>query len=190
MAATFHAVPARSATCQRVWRSGAAGRKARRYPAGFTVMELLIVVVVLGVLAAYAVSKSVTSGELTLRSQAQKLASDLRRAQFLASSWGQRLRVTATASSYSVSCTSAVVAPCPAATSMAITDPATASSFVVALQKGVVFVNPTTTTLDINSMGQALSGASYTLSAANGSSTASTVSLTVAPLTGFVAVTP
>jgi prepilin-type N-terminal cleavage/methylation domain-containing protein len=156
----------------------------RRRSAGFTLIELLIVMVVFGTMSAYVVMRSTPAGELTLPSQAQKMASDIRRVQSLASSWGQRLRVTVDAGGYSVRCASAVLPPCPAATSLAVTDPATASSFVVALQKGVVFVSPTTATLDINSLGQPLSGASFTLSGG------SSKTVVVAPLTGFVVVTP
>jgi len=151
---------------------------------GSTFIELLIVLVVLGVLSAYAVTKSVTSGELTLPSQAQQMASDIRHMQLLASSWGQSLRLTVGPDSYTVSCTSAVAAPCPVSTNLAITDPATGRSFVVTLQKGVVFGSPTTAVLNINSMGQPLLGASYTLDAGK----LSTVN--VASLTGFVTVTP
>ena len=174
----FDAVPASNAVAVPV-----ALCKQRRQT-GFTFIELLIVMLVLGILGAYAMMKARSSAELTLPSQAQKMASDIRRVQSLAIGWGQRLRITAGASGYRVSCTSSVVAPCPTDTSLAVTDPATANSFVVALQKGVVFVDPTTTTLDINSIGQPLAGASYTLSAG------STATITVMPLSGFVAVTP
>ena len=83
-----------------------------------------------------------------------------------------------------MTCTSSVVAPCPAAITTPVTDPATGSSFHVDLQKNVVFVNPTTATLDINSLGQPLAAASYTLSAG------SIETIAVAALTGFVTVTP
>ena len=151
---------------------------------GFTLVELIMVMVVLGILSAYAVMRNVSPAEVTLPSQAQKMASDIRHAQTLASTWGRRLRISTDSSSYSVTCTSSVVAPCPAAITTPVTDPATGSSFHVDLQKNVVFVNPTTATLDINSLGQPLAAASYTLSAG------SIETIAVAALTGFVTVTP
>lgn len=151
---------------------------------GYTVIELIAVMVVVAILSAFALMKNVSSAEATLPSQVQKMASDIRHAQVLASTWGQRLRITAGAGSYRVSCSTSMASPCPSATSTPITDPATGSSFQIALQKNVVFVNPTTATLDINSLGQPLSAASYTLRA-NSDKT-----ISVSPLTGLVTVAP
>ena len=152
--------------------------------AGFTVIELIMVMALLGILSAYAVMRNVSPAEVTLPSQAQKMASDIRHAQTLASTWGRRLRISTDSASYSVTCTSSVVAPCPAATTTPVTDPATGAGFSVSLQKGAVFVNPTTATLDIDSLGQPLSAATFTLSAG------STETIAVTALTGFVTVTP
>lgn len=156
----------------------------RGYQKGYTVIELVVVMVVVAILSVFAVTKSVSSAEATLPSQVQKMASDIRHAQLLASTWGQRLRVTAGAGSYRVSCSSAVAPPCPSATSVAITDPATGKRFEIALQKNVMFVNPTTATLDINSLGQPLAAASYTLRAS------SDKTISVSPLSGLVTVAP
>lgn len=156
----------------------------QRRQRGFTAIELVVVMVVVAVLSAFAVMKSVSSAEATLPSQVQKMASDIRHVQVLASTWGQRLRITASAGSYRVSCSSSVAPPCPSATSMAIIDPATGKRFEIALQKNVVFVNPSTATLDINSLGQPLAAASYTLRAS------SDKTIVVSPLSGLVAVAP
>ena len=151
---------------------------------GFTVVELVLVMVLLALLSVYAVMRSVSPAEVTLPSQAQKMASDIRHAQTLASTWGRRLRISTGGSSYWVTCTSSVVAPCPAAITTPVTDPATGSSFQVSLQKNVIFESPSTATLDINSLGQPLAAASYTLSAG------SIKTVAVTTLTGFVTVTP
>ena len=143
--------------------------------------------VVLGIMSAYAIMKNVSTAEVTLPSQAQKMASDIRHAQTLASTWGRSLRLSAAGNSYSVTCTSSTVAPCPSQTTTPVTDPATGGSFSYALQKGAVFIVPTTGTLDINSQGQPGGAASYTLSA-DGSTGGSTVS--VSALTGFATVSP
>lgn len=143
-------------------------RKQRK--AGFTLVELVIVIVVLGILSVYAVIKSVSLAEVTLPSQAQKLASDIRHAQTLAYTLGKRMRLTITAGTngtYGVTC---VTPPCN-------------TDFSVTLQKDVVLAG-TPTTLDFTSLGQPSASASYTLTSG------STVTVSVAALTGLVTVSP
>ena len=62
---------------------------------GFTLLEVLFVVVILGVLAQFAMPKLITPGTLTLPAQAQNLADLVRQAQSLAVVRGQRMSVTA-----------------------------------------------------------------------------------------------
>lgn len=150
---------------------------------GFTVVELLVVMATLSIISVYVVMKNDSVTDATLSSQAYKLASDIRHAQMLATTWGKRLRLTIVPGangSYSVSCvTAGATAPCNASP---VVDPATGQPFSVSLQKGAVLGGPAT--LDFSSLGQPGGAASYTLS---GSST-STVS--VAALTGHVTVSP
>ncbi len=61
---------------------------------GFTLVELIIVIVLLGIMSAYAIMKSASVAEATLPSQAEKMASDIRQAQTLAYTTGQRMRLT------------------------------------------------------------------------------------------------
>lgn len=149
-------------------------RRFRSVPQiGFTLVELVIVIVVLGVISAYAVMKSVSPAEFTLPSQAQKLASDIRHAQTLAYTSGNRMRLTITAGTngtYGVTCVTGS-APCN-------------TDFSVTLQKDVVLAG-TPTTLDFTSLGQPSAGASYTLTSGS-----STVTVAVAALTGLVTVSP
>lgn len=139
-----------------------------RSQTGFTLVELIIVIVVLGIMSAYAVMKGSSPAVVTLPSQAQKLASDIRHAQTLAYTMGQRMRVTKiTTSSYSVSCTPT------------LTCNQSQDSSVISLEKGVTFTSGTDT-LDFTSLGQPLTSASYTLD--------NTLTVCVAALTGFVSV--
>jgi hypothetical protein len=117
--------------------------------------------------------------------QAERLRNDLRHAQMLAITWGQALRVTAAAGSYSVSCVTASAAPpCDVAP---VIDPATRGAFLVTLEPGLTLAGPGFT-LDLDALGRPRNGpaliaanATFTIS---GGSPARTV--IVAPLTGFV----
>ncbi len=141
--------------------------------AGFTLVEMVMVIVLLAVMSVFVVMKSVSPADVTLPSQAQKMATDLRHAQTLASTWGTSLTVSAGGSVYSVSClTVSGSAPCNASP---VIDPASGAAFNVGLQQGATFISPTSATLTFNSLGQPGAAASYTLS--SGSST-STVSVT------------
>lgn len=151
------------------------------FKAGFTLIELVIVIVVISILSTYAIIKSAPASEITLPSQAQKLASDIRHVQVLASSWGKSLRLSITPGtngSYSVSCVTSDSSPCNVSP---VIDPASSSSFKVSLQKGVVLDG--NSTLDFNSLGQPSTAASYTLTSGS-----STINVSVAALTGFVTV--
>lgn len=151
--------------------------------AGFTIVELVMVIVVLGIISVYAVTRSAPPAEVTLPSQAQKMASDIRHAQTLATTWGRRLRITITEGAngtYNVSCVTAGAAPCNA---NPVIDPATGNGFNVALQQNVQLAG--TATLDFNSLGQPTAAANYTLTSGT-----AVVTVTVAALTGYVTVAP
>lgn len=142
-----------------------------------------MVMVVVGILSVYAVMRDVRPAEVTLPSQAQKMASDIRHMQTLATTWGRRLRMTVTAGAngnYSVSCVTAGTAPCNA---NPVIDPATGNGFSIALQNNVVLGG--TATLDFDSLGQPNAAASYTLTFG-----ASVETVAVAALTGYVTVAP
>lgn len=152
--------------------------------AGFTLMELIIVIVVVGVLSAYAMMKNGSASVFSLLSQAQKMASDIKHVQSMATVMGKSLTISATAGAngtYSVSCTTAVAAPC---NTNPVINPATGTAFTISLEKGVV-LTPSQGTLVINSMGRPASAAQYVLS-----SDGTSVTVDVAALTGHVTVTP
>jgi len=149
---------------------------------GFTLVEAIIVLVIVGILSAYATMNNGNSSAYTLLSQAETMASDLRHVQALATTWGRSLQVSVvagTSGSYSVSCvTTGVSAPCNASP---VIDPATGSPFRVSLQQSAAITGPAL--LQIDSLGKPSAAATYVLSAGGVSK-----SVTVAALTGFVSV--
>lgn len=159
---------------------------------GFTLIELVIVIVLVGVLSAYAMMKNGSSSVFSLVSQAQTMASDIRHAQALATVWGKRLRITATDGAngvYEVSCDdSADVAP-PCDTNPVI-NPATGRAFSVRLEKGVVLDGPPSP-LIINSLGQPVDSFGQPTAASSAftlSTQGNSLTLNVAALTGYVTV--
>ena len=141
---------------------------------GFTLIELIIVLLALGIMSAYAVMKNVPAAELTLPSQAQTLASDIRHTQTLAYTTGRSLRLTINAcpngipNTYCVSC---------------VTAGACSQAFSVTVQKGVVLGG--TATVDFSTLGQPSTAASYSLASGGATET-----VAVAALTGLVTVSP
>ena len=100
---------------------------------GFSLTELVMVMVILGVVATYAVTRGGSPSAATGSAQAQEFARDLRHAQMLAMTWGKALVVTVTGSGYSVACATAGAAPCNASP---VIDPARGAAFAVALTNG------------------------------------------------------
>lgn len=153
--------------------------------AGFTLVELVIVIVALAVLSVYAAILSVAPQEANLPSQAEQLARDIRHLQMLAATNGQHLRLNATAGGYNVTCISGGPNPC---NGTMVIDPATGRDFSVTL---VGLTGPAA--LDFDSLGRPLAGDGavatvsiqpYTLSAGS-----SSMKVTVSPITSFVSVT-
>ena len=148
---------------------------------GFTSIEFIAVVVILGILSAFVVLRAMPrAGESTAGYQAQQLASDVHHAQMLAMAWGKDLVFTSSPNSYTVTCASVVVSPCPPSIASPVMDPGHSGTFAVTLDS--VTLNNTTLTFDI--VGKPSSAASFTLSA-NGATLAT---VTLAAGTGFVAV--
>ncbi|HSH90772.1 MAG TPA: GspH/FimT family protein [Ramlibacter sp.] len=153
--------------------------------AGFTLLELVIVIVVLGVLSAYAAMKSGSTASYTLLSQAETLASDIRHAQTIATTAGKSVRLTFTAGAngtYSVGCTASTAAPCNAVLGDPMTNPATGVAFTVTLAKSVAMsVASGASPLDFNSRGQPGGAVTYRLTADT-----ATKDVAVTAVTGFV----
>ena len=160
-----------------------AGFRPRKPPMGFTLIELVIVIVMLSVLAVFAIGRSISSAEATVSSQADMMAREIRHTQMLATTWEKRLRLSITAGAngvYGVSCVTAGAAPC---NSSPVIDPVTGNAMQITLQYNVALAGPAT--LDFNSIGTPSAAATYTLTANGGVKT-----IAVQALSGFVTVTP
>ncbi len=164
-----------------------------RQQQGFTVVELVIVIVVVAILSVYLAQRAYTPGEATLVSQAERLARDIRHMQMLAITWGKSLRLTVTTGvngSYNVRCVTAGVAPCDV---IPVIDPATGLGFSVSLQNNAVLAvaagpNPR----DFDSMGRPVEAGAVTATSSSYTLTVGTsvATVTVSPVSGLVSVTP
>lgn len=143
--------------------------------AGFTLLESVVVIVLLGILAAYVVPKGFGTSSLTLEAQARTLAADLQHAQNLAATSGQTVLVCTSANRYLLQQGGSCPSPLPANQ--------TSEPVFVALGNGVTFVS--LPTLSYNSMGQPSSVASFQIKA---SDSAATYTVSVAALSGLVSI--
>lgn len=163
----------------------------REYPgriAGFTLIELTMVMVIVSVFGAVAVARYYQPTDITATIEADHLARDIRHMQRLAMTWGQTLRLTAAGTSYTVTCASGSVTP-PCNGVLPVNDPAVTDetgnpAFTRTLKEGV---SVTGAALDIDALGRPVSGGALlngdTIYTLTGGST-----VTVARLTGFVSV--
>ena len=139
-------------------------------------VELVMILVVLGIVSAYAVMRGFSATDVTLPSQAQKMSTDLRHAQALASTWGKSLCFVTGVNNYYVSLKGVT-----ACENTAVTDPASGGPFSWTLQKDVTFTVGQNSSFSFNSLGQPSGSASFRLS--SGSSTSD---VTVEAITGKV----
>lgn len=159
--------------------------------AGFTLVELVMVMIVTTILAAYAVSRFSSAGEATGSTEAAHFARDLRHAQMLAMTLGKQLCVNAAGSSYSVSDTTAGSPPtCNAG---AMTDPTTGTAFSVTLESGASFTTTPSPVLRFDSLGRPSTGSAPTVTDPTSyvvTSGGSSWTINVRRVTGLVEVTP
>lgn len=145
---------------------------------GVTLIELVIVVMILGILAAVAMARGPSSADTTLGSQASLFVQNLRHLQALAVHQGKTLTMDSTSSGYSGK-ESGVV----------ITEPVKGSSFQVTLENGATM---SVASIDFDEMGRPESAGTLISSpqafVLTGSSNSITVSVT--PITGYVYITP
>ena len=155
---------------------------------GFTLIETVVVLVLLGILAVNVVIRWPADNELKLPAQADLLATHLRHIQSLALYWGQPLRLAIGSGSYSVACvTASATSPC---NNSPVIDPATGESFSTTLENGISLAGTATT--DFDSLGRPVSGGSLITGARSFTLSAGTPTWTVtlSPLTGFVSSSP
>lgn len=141
----------------------------------------MLVILLIGILGAIALRYIPRVDESTLESQAQKFASDIRRAQTIAMSTRRTLCVVNTATEYRITEFTSPVG-CGAT---AITDPTTTQAFQVMLLNGATLSTGSSTV--INSLGRPYAAASYVLSLPGSSRS---VTVDVAPVTAYVSVGP
>lgn len=150
--------------------------------AGFSLFELVLVLVVVGVLAVYAMPRLADAPEITLSAASARLAANIRYAQSLAMSRGQRHRVAFTATSYQITGAGggAIVQPFTASTAAISVAPATLGGYDPPLAGGY---------LEFDTRGRPYVDAatplagSVTITLSSGGASAS---VTVAPETGHV----
>jgi len=153
---------------------------SRRSVAGFTLLEVVFTVVMLGVLAKFAMMKLVTPATMTLPAQAQALADLIRRAQSLAVVRGQRMSVSVATAGANGRLAIACVASAPCNTDSSLT----VGQGAVVGSASTIYFN--SLGQPVNNTGAALaSDTSFTLSY-----NSATYTVTVAALTGRVSVSP
>lgn len=70
--------------------------------AGFTLIESVMVIALLGIVAAFVAPKAFDSGRMTLKAQARSFAANLQQAQLLAITEGVAVNVQVTSKSYTI----------------------------------------------------------------------------------------
>lgn len=121
--------------------------------AGFTLVELVMVIVLGSILAAYAVVKWPSDSELKLPAQAGLLINHIQHTQALAMHWGQPLRFTVNSGGYAVACVMASASP--PCNNNPIIDPVTNQPFSIDLESGISLSGAT---VDFDTMGRPVSG--------------------------------
>ena len=105
-----------------------------------------MVLVVVGIVAVYAVPRVNAPGAYTAYYQADVLVRDIRHAQQLALAWNRALTLTTTASGYSVACTTpSGTPPCNASP---VNDPSRGGAFAVTAKTGVAITSGVTISFD------------------------------------------
>lgn len=148
---------------------------------GFSMIELVIVLVLVGMLAVYAIPRMTTPQSITLPAVANQLIGTIRYAQNLSMSQGQRYRVNFAAGSYGITDMSGSTASLPptAGTIVSLSpavlsgwNPPLTNGYVAFDTRGVPYISATATL-----------AATVTLTLTSGSDTAT---MTIAPETGRV----
>ncbi len=155
-------------------------QKLPRAAAGFTLLEMVVVLVLIGILGVVSAPRLISLSAATLESQTKAFASDLRRVQLLASVKGISLCVQASGTHYSVVQCAQPAAP--------FIDPATGLAFAGDFKNGISLINAAIVPpLAFNSAGQPNHATRYVVSAPM---SASAFRVDISALTGYVNITP
>lgn len=135
-------------------RGQAGARRRQAAAAGFSLFELVAVLVIIGVLAVFAAPRLTATQGLTLSATTAQLAANIRYTQSLSMSRGERYRINFAANSYQITDMGGapVVQPVTASTAPISVAPATLSGYNPPLTgnyvafdgRGVPYVGPTT----------------------------------------------
>lgn len=126
---------------------------------GFSLIELIMTLILVGVLATYVVVKSPNKASVVQGAQAELFTHHIRHAQALAMQWGQALRFSVSANAYSVRCVTVTLqSPC---NTTPVVDPATGTNFAITLESGLS-LSASGSTLDFDSLGRPLVSGSVT----------------------------
>ena len=154
---------------------------------GFTLVELITVIVLVAILSVYAVARQPSSGAVNLLAQADLFTAHMQHIQALAMDWSQPLRLAITSGGYSVSC--ATVSATPPCDVSPVLDPTTNSPFIISLESGISLSGKAIT--DFDTLGRPVAGGSIITSSPARTFTLSIASIkqvvTLSPLTGFAA---
>lgn len=146
--------------------------------AGFTLLEMVIVILLLGILGTYAAPSAFNASKMTLDAQARTLASDLQRAQLLATTTGQAFYFCPLINGYVVQSSATCPASVPTQTSVI-------QPVAVTLDKQAT-LSATPGALAFNSLGQPnVAGSFQLLSSPSGSGS---ITVTAAAVTGLVSI--
>jgi len=157
--------------------SSSVDRRGRNAPSGFTLIEVVVVIVLLGILAAVAAQNSGHPSELSLPSQAETMASNIRYLQNVAAT-GSRTRLTVTGGTNGTYLGERCTAVDPS-----LNCTAWATVMNVTVDKKVV-LGGAPASIQFDTLGQPTAAASYTLFFGG-----STKTVGVAAVTGYVAIT-
>ena len=151
---------------------------------GFSLLELVTVLLMVGILAVFAAPRLFTIQSITLPAVAAQLVSNIRYAQSLSMSQGQRYRVNFTATTYQITDMSGVpiVQPVTASTAAISVSPATLSGYNLSLINNYVAFD-TKGAPYISATAALAAPATATITLTSGSDTST---ITIAPETGRV----
>ncbi len=150
--------------------------------AGFSLLELVLVLTIVGVLAVFAAPRLASAPGVTLSAVSAQLAANIRYAQGLAMSRGQRYRINFTANTYQITDMGGapIVQPLTASTAAISVAPATLSGYDPPLTGGYVAFD-TKGVPYVSATGPLAAVAMITINSGG-----ETASITIAPETGSV----
>lgn len=164
---------------------------------GFTLIELIVVLTLIGIISAYISVNWKSGGNFTVSQQADRLAAHIRHAQSLSNAWDVFLQLDIATGAYHIRCLAGTgSAPCVAANDV-VRDPATGNLLSITMDDNVTLVGTDT---DFDKWGRpctytpppppdtcALLTTARNFTVVFG---AKSYVIAVSPVTGYVAVTP